>query len=168
MTGSGIYVKGDASDIQIYADTNGDQVYVVKQGSTTTTVRTSYANNTMTVSQGSSTKTLNGVFKDKSDPLNIKNGSMLFVDGSINSLRGGKDSSGTKPAVASATRLTIAAQRNIFVEGDPWLDEDAVFGVRDSCVAPYVRHEPGETAPDGTPASEPFFTLDYTFRLQPL
>ena len=118
VNGSGIYVKGDADDIQLYADTNGDQVYVVKQGSTTTTVRTSYTNNTTTVSQGSSTKTLTGVFKDKADPLNIKNGAMLFVDGSIKSLRGGKDSSGTKPAISSATRMTIAAQRNIYVEGD--------------------------------------------------
>lgn len=118
VTGSGIYVKGDADDVQLYADTNGDQVYVVKQGSTTTTVRTSFTNNTTTVSQGSSTKTLTGIFKDKADPLNIKNGTMLFVDGNIKSLRGGKDSSGTKPAIASATRMTIAAQRNIYVEGD--------------------------------------------------
>ncbi len=118
VTGSGIYVKGDADDIQLIADTNGDQVYVIKQGSTTTTVRTSYTNNTTTVTQGSSTKTLNGVFKDKSDPLNIKNGTMLFVDGNIKSLRGGKDSTNNKAAVASASRITIAGQRNIYVEGD--------------------------------------------------
>jgi len=118
VTGSGIYVKGDADDIQLYADTNGDQVYVVKQGTTTTTVRTSYANNTTTVSQGGSTRTLNGIFKDKADPLNIKNGTMLFVDGNIKSLRGGKDSSGTKAAIASATRMTIAGQKDIYIKGD--------------------------------------------------
>ena len=118
VTGSGIYVKGDADDIQLIGDTNGDQVYVIKQGTTTTTVRTSYTNNTTTISQGTSTRTLNGVFKDKADPLNIKNGTMLFVDGNIKSLRGGKDSSGSKPAVASASRITIAGQRNIYVEGD--------------------------------------------------
>lgn len=118
VTGSGIYVKGDADDIQLIADTNGDQVYVIKQGSTTTTVRTSYTNNTTTVTQGSSTKTLNGVFKDKSDPLNIKSGTMLFVDGNIKSLRGGKDSSGSKPAIASASRITIAGQKDIYVKGD--------------------------------------------------
>src|SRR5205085_224083 len=91
---------------------------VIKQGTTTTTVRTSYTNNTTTVTQGTSTKTLNGVFKDKSDPTNVKTGAMLFVDGNISSLRGGKDSSGTKPAVAAQTRLTIAAQRHIYIEGD--------------------------------------------------
>ncbi len=57
---------------------------------------------------------------------------------------------------------------HVFVDGDEWLERDAVFGVRNSCVADFVRHEPGETMPDGSVASEPFFTLDYTFRLQPL
>ena len=118
VAGAGIYVQGDASDIQIYGDTNGDQVYVIKQGSTTTTVRTSFTNNQTTISSGSSSRTMTGVFKDKGDPLNIKNGAMLFVNGAINSLRGGKDSSGAKPAVASATRLTITAQADITVTGD--------------------------------------------------
>jgi hydroxyquinol 1,2-dioxygenase len=57
---------------------------------------------------------------------------------------------------------------HIFVEGDEWLDSDAVFGVRNSCVAEYLRHETGETMPDGSEAAGPFYTLDYTFRLQPL
>ena len=38
---------------------------------------------------------------------------------------------------------------HVFVEGDPYLDSDAVFGVRSSCIGDYVRHEPG-VAPDGT------------------
>lgn len=118
ISGAGIYVQGDASDIQIYGDTNGDQVYVIKQGSTTTTVRTSYANDRTTISSGSNSRTYSGVFKDKGDPLNIKNGAMLFVNGAILSLRGGKDSSGTKPALAPQTRLTITAQRDITVTGD--------------------------------------------------
>jgi hydroxyquinol 1,2-dioxygenase len=57
---------------------------------------------------------------------------------------------------------------HIFVEGDEWLDADAVFGVRSSCIASYVRHEAGEMTPDGSSAPGQFFTLDYTFRLQPL
>jgi hypothetical protein len=116
--GSGIYVQGDASDIQLYADTNGDQVYVIKQGSTTTTVTTSFSNNTTTITTGSSTRTLTGVFKDKADPNVIKNGAMLYVNGAISKLRGGKDSSGTKPAVSASTRLTITAQGDITVAGD--------------------------------------------------
>jgi hydroxyquinol 1,2-dioxygenase len=56
---------------------------------------------------------------------------------------------------------------HVFVEGDEWLGSDAVFGVRSSCVAKFIRHEAGETMPDGNHASETFYKLDYTFRLQP-
>jgi hydroxyquinol 1,2-dioxygenase len=38
---------------------------------------------------------------------------------------------------------------HIFVRGDELLDRDAVFGVRDSLVMDFVRHEPGTTPPDG-------------------
>jgi hydroxyquinol 1,2-dioxygenase len=55
---------------------------------------------------------------------------------------------------------------HVFVDGDPWLASDAVFGVRSSCVAHFAPHGAGEMMPDGTEASEPFFTLDYSFRLQ--
>jgi len=56
---------------------------------------------------------------------------------------------------------------HVFVEGDAYLDSDAVFGVRSSCIGNYVRHEPG-AAPDGTRLEVPFYTLDYEFVLQPL
>ncbi|MFI7502891.1 dioxygenase [Streptomyces sp. NPDC049687] len=38
---------------------------------------------------------------------------------------------------------------HIFVADDPWLDSDSVFGVRDSLIRPFDRHEPGTPAPDG-------------------
>jgi hydroxyquinol 1,2-dioxygenase len=56
---------------------------------------------------------------------------------------------------------------HVFVEGDAYLDSDAVFGVRSSCIGNYVRHEPG-IAPGGTRLEVPFYTLDYEFVLQPL
>src|SRR6185503_3545788 len=87
INGAGIYVEGDASDIQLYADTNGDQVYVIQQGSKTTTIRTNYTTQKTMISSGSDSKTFNGVFTDKSDPSNPKVGVSLFVDGSISSLR---------------------------------------------------------------------------------
>lgn len=118
VAGAGIYVEGDASDIQIYADTNGDQVYVITQGSKTTTVRTSFTNNQTTISSGSNSRTYSGVFTDKSDPTNPRPGVSLFVDGAINSLRGGKNGSTNRPAIASNTRMTITAQRDITVTGD--------------------------------------------------
>lgn len=56
---------------------------------------------------------------------------------------------------------------HVFVEGDTYLDSDAVFGVRSSCIGQFVRHAPG-AAPDGAQVDVPFCTLDYKFVLQPL
>jgi hydroxyquinol 1,2-dioxygenase len=54
----------------------------------------------------------------------------------------------------------------LFVEGDPYLDSDAVFGVRESLVVPFVRHaSPDEAARLNVPA--PFYTVDYDFVLEP-
>ncbi len=51
---------------------------------------------------------------------------------------------------------------HVFVAGDPYLDSDAVFGVRPSLVTEWVRHEPGEGFADS------YYTLDYTFVLAPV
>ena len=54
----------------------------------------------------------------------------------------------------------------LFVEGDPYLDSDAVFGVRNALVVPFVRHESAdEVAKLNVPA--PFYTVDYDFVLEP-
>lgn len=54
----------------------------------------------------------------------------------------------------------------VFVEGDPFLDADPVFGVKGSLVEPFVRHEPGP-APDGSRRSEAFYSCRYRFGLAP-
>jgi len=53
----------------------------------------------------------------------------------------------------------------LFRSGDPYLNRDAVFGVRRSLVVDFVEHEAGETAPDGTSMDEPFQTVEWTFML---
>jgi hydroxyquinol 1,2-dioxygenase len=53
---------------------------------------------------------------------------------------------------------------HVFRAGDPYLDSDAVFGVRSSLVADWVRHDPGPT-PDGGKSAVPFYTLDFDFVL---
>jgi hydroxyquinol 1,2-dioxygenase len=53
---------------------------------------------------------------------------------------------------------------NVFRADDPYLDSDAVFGVRSSLVADWVRHAPG-LAPDGQTSAVPFTTLDFAFVL---
>jgi hydroxyquinol 1,2-dioxygenase len=50
----------------------------------------------------------------------------------------------------------------IFLEGDPHLAADALFGVRASLIAEW-KHHPAGTTPDGTVATEPFFTLSFDF-----
>lgn len=53
---------------------------------------------------------------------------------------------------------------HVFRNGDPHLDSDAVFGVRRSLIADWVRHEAGPT-PDGGSSERPFHTLDFDFVL---
>jgi hydroxyquinol 1,2-dioxygenase len=53
---------------------------------------------------------------------------------------------------------------HVFVNGDKWLDRDAVFGVRSTCIGDFARREPGQ-APDGRILHEPFYVLDYPFNL---
>ncbi len=57
---------------------------------------------------------------------------------------------------------------HVFAEGDKYLDSDAVFGVRSSCIGTYVPHAAGTLTPSGTPAERSFYTLDYTFVLHRL
>jgi hydroxyquinol 1,2-dioxygenase len=53
---------------------------------------------------------------------------------------------------------------HVFRDGDKYLDSDAVFGVRSSLIADWVRHEP---APDGSGPREVYYTLNYDFVLNP-
>ncbi|MEO7019133.1 MAG: intradiol ring-cleavage dioxygenase [Ktedonobacteraceae bacterium] len=55
---------------------------------------------------------------------------------------------------------------HLFVKGDKYLDSDAVFGTKDSLVVDFVRHASvQEAAQYGIVA--PFYTVEYTFVLQP-
>jgi len=56
---------------------------------------------------------------------------------------------------------------HIFVEGDPYLDSDAVFGVKDALIADFVRHDSPEEAAKYD-ISAPFYTVEYNFGLQPV
>lgn len=55
---------------------------------------------------------------------------------------------------------------HIFVKDSPYLDSDAVFGVRNSLVVEFPRHAPGK-APDGRAMNRPYYTAKYDFRLVP-
>jgi hydroxyquinol 1,2-dioxygenase len=55
---------------------------------------------------------------------------------------------------------------HVFRRGDRYLESDAVFGVRPSLVADWIRREPG-VAPDGSRRDAPYWTLDFDFVLNP-
>lgn len=55
---------------------------------------------------------------------------------------------------------------HLFIKGDPYLDSDAVFAVKNSLVVDFVRHDsPTEAAARQVPP--PYYTAEYDFRLKP-
>lgn len=55
---------------------------------------------------------------------------------------------------------------HVFDGEDEYLRNDAVFGVKESLIAEFVRHEPG-VAPDGRTLDEPWYSLEYQFVIAP-
>jgi hydroxyquinol 1,2-dioxygenase len=53
---------------------------------------------------------------------------------------------------------------HLFVEGDKYLDSDAVFGVKHSLVVEFKNH-PAGPAPDGRKSAVPFCTAEFDFKL---
>lgn len=53
---------------------------------------------------------------------------------------------------------------HVFENGDPYLESDAVFGVRSSLVGDYILHET-DAEINGTALKAPFYTLDFDFIL---
>jgi hydroxyquinol 1,2-dioxygenase len=55
----------------------------------------------------------------------------------------------------------------LFADGDRYLDSDAVFGVRESLIVPFERHESVAEAARLN-VSAPFYTVNYDFVLEPV
>lgn len=57
----------------------------------------------------------------------------------------------------------------VFPDDDPYLDEDAVFGVREDLIMHYQRQDDPVNAPAGLAAADrltiPYYTVDFDFRL---
>ncbi|HTT41418.1 MAG TPA: intradiol ring-cleavage dioxygenase [Burkholderiales bacterium] len=79
---------------------------------------------------------------------------------------------GRHPYRPAHTHMMISAPgyepvtTHVFVEGDKYIDSDAVFGVKNSLVAEFRRHNPG-VAPDGKRLNKPYYTVEYDFGLAP-
>jgi hypothetical protein len=55
---------------------------------------------------------------------------------------------------------------HVFIDGDEYLDSDAVFGVKDELIAT-IEHHTDPVMPDGAPASGPWHMMRYEFRMTP-
>jgi catechol 1,2-dioxygenase len=54
---------------------------------------------------------------------------------------------------------------HIFVDDDPYLGSDAVFGVKESLIGHFLRHDdPRRAAELGL--GNPFYTIDWDFKLE--
>ena len=53
---------------------------------------------------------------------------------------------------------------HVFVDGDPYLDSDAVFGVKESLIVPFARHD-DPAAAERLGLGNPFYTAEYDFVL---
>ncbi len=77
---------------------------------------------------------------------------------------------GRHPYRPAHTHMIVAAPgyetltTHLFVRGDPYLESDAVFAVKDSLVVNFVAHEPG-IAPDGKKIDQAWWSVDYDFGL---
>lgn len=60
----------------------------------------------------------------------------------------------------------VPVTTHLFVAGSPYLDSDALFGVRDSLIVEFESHGPG-AAIDGRVMDKPCYSANYDFRLVP-
>jgi hydroxyquinol 1,2-dioxygenase len=60
----------------------------------------------------------------------------------------------------------VPVTTHLFVAGSPYIDSDAVFGVRPSLIVDFESHSAG-TAPDGRALDTPYWSAHYDFHLQP-
>jgi len=90
-------------------------------------------------------------------------------DGPVGDLLSATGRSPMRPAhihfmVSSPGHQTLIT--HIFVEGDEWLTRDAVFGVKQSLIVPFVAHAPG-AGPRGRVLDEPWSSTTFDITLAP-
>jgi hydroxyquinol 1,2-dioxygenase len=56
---------------------------------------------------------------------------------------------------------------HVFVKGDPYIHDDAVFAAKPSLVGEFAPQPASKPMPDGAMANSPWFRLDYEFRIKP-
>jgi len=96
-------------------------------------------------------------------------GYAIPMDGPVGDLIKGTDISYFRPAHIHFIMSAPGYQKiitHLFKRGTEYLEEDAVFGVKQELIADFVRHDPG-VAPTGEQVDTPFWTIEYDFVLAP-
>jgi Tfp pilus assembly protein PilX len=127
LNGGGIYVESNpnlVTNVVLSTATgpapgnSAQQVYTISQGSpaVTTTITVDPVANTTTVVSGGNTLPIQGI-PHMTDPVTAATspGTMLYVDGNINSLSGPGQG---QPAINNGSALTVTAASNVTVTGD--------------------------------------------------
>lgn len=90
------------------------------------------------------------------------------VDGPVGRMLAGMGRHPNRPGhihmkVYAPEHVTLTT--HLFVANSPYIDSDAVFGVRPSLVVDFEQHTAG-TAPDGRTLDRPYWSAHYDFRLE--
>lgn len=91
------------------------------------------------------------------------------VDGPVGRMLGGMGRHPNRPGhihmmVSAPGHVRITT--HLFVAGSPYIESDAVFGVRPSLIVDFESHPAGQ-APDGSTQAKPYWSAHYDFRLEP-
>jgi hydroxyquinol 1,2-dioxygenase len=91
------------------------------------------------------------------------------VDGPVGRMLDGMGRHPNRPGhihmmVSAAGHVPVTT--HLFVANSPYLDSDAVFGVRPSLIVDFQPHEPG-VAPDGRAMDRKYWSAHYDFHLEP-
>jgi type IV pilus assembly PilX-like protein len=121
FSGSGIYVMGDATDVQLSADPSGSrQIIKITQGAKVTTVVIDTDANTTTVEAGNGTRTLRGIPKDRSIvEKGDRSATSLYVRGNISSLHGPGRNGDNQPIPAIDTNFAVMITAGGAATGTP-------------------------------------------------
>ncbi len=91
------------------------------------------------------------------------------VDGPVGRMLGGMGRHPNRPGhihmmVSAPGHVRVTT--HLFVAGSPYIESDAVFGVRPSLIVDFESHPAGQ-APDGSAQAKPYWSAHYDFRLEP-
>jgi len=91
------------------------------------------------------------------------------VDGPVGRMLGGMGRHPNRPGhihmmVSAPGHVPVTT--HLFVANSPYIDSDAVFGVRPSLIVDYEKHPAGK-APDGRLMAQPYWSAHYDFCLAP-